>query len=499
MHRIHHRFHRANSALWGTAQQISFFLIVITFQFGLEIFFPSDVSAADPAARHKQLANAIANEVQLRNETHGPTLPYVHWIHLDRDSFVDAIVILKRDEASCAFSSKCLGLVLQGTRDGFKVISSFAPNHHPLHFAPRSKSTQLRSLYYTDNGESFDEIVFHEGRYQLKRRGLSLGQVRDTAPWFITETLFDDLDAQIAAVKKSDFTPMGAPILVNVSKPPDSLWNVEGEKREVIRGGYRAAQNLESNFQRFFSHVAANHLLSHTVHVDFVACWDLVTRVPLANQQDRSSSHVVGCLELLGVLEKNKVSSQDQFQTLLYLLTGSFGQALAIQDNLLVRVTNWIEDDRSADPEVRKALNLQVRLGPELIFYLYGHLVVEKNTSLELPGSSKWFLFLIHEEREDHRDIGNQRKEFEVLWKDMSLRFQCALCARVIRKSEDDMLEVFTKAIEGTEKSLKISQEELFTKYAEVPVVFGWDKKKKKLFWSPLCILYGKILEGLSL
>ena len=82
-------------------------------------------------------------------------------MHLDQDDRVDAIVILKRHDGSCtSATADCSGYLLQGAGGGFTVISSFAPNHHPLHLGPRSTGQPLRNLYYTASGEQFSEIVF---------------------------------------------------------------------------------------------------------------------------------------------------------------------------------------------------------------------------------------------------------------------------------------------------------------------------------------------------
>jgi hypothetical protein len=80
---------------------------------------PASRAENDPAVRHKQLAALISNELNLRKESRAGYKPFVHWVHLNRDAFVDAIVILKQHDSSCALQSTCLGFVVQGGADGF--------------------------------------------------------------------------------------------------------------------------------------------------------------------------------------------------------------------------------------------------------------------------------------------------------------------------------------------------------------------------------------------
>lgn len=456
--------------------------------FCLAAIIPGAVCAASPAARHQQLAEAIAAELQLRNESHVPVKSFVHWVHLDQDDLVDAIVILKRHDGSCASATAdCSGYLLRGVGGGFTVISSFAPNHHPLHLGPRSTGQPLRNLYYTASGEQFSEIVFRDGRYQISRRGLSIGQVKDLAPWSVTESQFDDLAEQSAVVARLGLRPLGAPIIVSVQQPPGALAD------EVVSAGYQSAKRLEGRLQQVFGRIAERHILSHAVQVRLVACEDWITRVPLAIQQDRSSRHVVGCLEPLGIIAK--ADDDAQLQMAEYLLTGTLGQALALQDNLKERLLHHIETDRSLPGEIRRHISFMVNNDPTEWLYLYGHSVADSRVSLDQAAFLHAFSVMVATQGNARAE--ERAKEYERLETDLGRRFQSALCARKILTNVDpwDVLEKTGNRLEQAGQKLKSLMGSLAL---SSDLVFVWDKGTKEPVLSPNCDTYGRLLGRLS-
>jgi len=335
---------------------------------------PASRAENAPAVRHKQLAALISNELNLRKDSRAGYKPSVHWVHLNRDAFVDAIVILKQHDSSCALQSTCLGFVVQGGADGFHMISSFPANHHPLYLAPLTGNTSPRTLYHSEDGDDYDEIVFSNNRYQVARQGLSVGRVREQAYRSISEEQFDDLATQTADVEKIGSSPAGAPAIVRLLDPPTSLSN----GNELLQVGYATAASLEKHIRQHFSALARQILLSHTVTIDLVPCKDWMTRVPLVNQRDRSSNRVVGCLELLGIFTANKIDLQTQYESFLYLLSGAFGQALAVQTSALEGVLRQVRRSSQLAPQNRNELEAALTRSPWNIFYLLGSTVAER-------------------------------------------------------------------------------------------------------------------------
>lgn len=418
---------------------------------------------------------------------------FVHWVHLDQDDRVDAIVILKRHDGSCASATAdCSGYLLRGAGGGFTVISSFAPNHHPLHLGPRSTGQPLRNLYYTASGEQFSEIVFRDGRYQIGRRGLSIGQVKDLAPWSVTESQFDDLAEQSAVVARLGLRPLGAPIIVSVQQPPGVLAD------EDVSAGYQSAKRLEGRLQQVFGRIAERHVLSHAVEVRLAACEDWITRMPLAIQQDRSSRHVVGCLEPLGIIAKAGADDDAQLQMVEYLLTGTLGQALALQDSLKKRLLHHIETDRSLPDETRQSISFMVNNDPTEWLYLYGHSVADSRVSLDQAA----FLHAFSVNRVATQ--GNARaEEYERLKTDLGRRFQSALCASKLRANHVDPMVVLGKTYGRLQQASQQLENpklgKLFSNLAlSSNLVFVWDKGTKEPVLSPNCDTYGRLLGRLS-
>lgn len=465
-------------------------LLFIVVQF-LILDTPVTAFAADPASRHRQLAEAISTKLQLHQESDTGGKTYVHWVHLDQDAWVDAIVIFKRHEGSCAFATaKCSGYLMHGSREGYTIIASFLPNHHPFYLGPRSSIQPFRNLYQTRNGEQFDEIIFRDGQYQINRRKLSLGQVKDLSRWSITEAQFDDLAEQTVLVSSLGAQVLGAPIHVDIPEPPLVLKKEE----ESVPPGHKVAKRLEGRLQEVFNRVAARHFLSHTVQVQLVACGDWITRIPLANQQDRSSRQVVGCLEPMGIAEilKSKwdVDDEVQFQMLLHLLTGSLGQALALQDHLTERLAHYLESDPRLASDFRQLLSTSIHLSPHSWFYLYGHRVMEPiNSANTLAGSIAFWKAV---------NVGismdRMRKEHNVLREDVGHRFQSALCAQ-------NQVHNFSPAnvYETLKRQFKLPDSALTTfNGGRIESIRGVDEEGKVLNYSN-CQEYGwKALTNLS-
>jgi len=405
---------------------------------------PASRAENDPSVRHKKLAALISNELNLRKDSRAGYKPFVHWVHLNRDAFVDAIVILKQHDSSCALQSTCLGFVVQGGVDGFHMISSFSANHHPLYLAPRPGSTSLRTLYHSEDGDDYDEIVFSNSRYHVARQGLSVGRVREQAYQTISEEQFDDLATQAASVEKLGSQPAGAPAIVRVPDPPTSLvQHADENTRKSNQVAYELAITLRPHIQRHFSALAKHQVLSHSVTIELVFCDDWMTRVPLVHQRDRSSRHVVGCLELLKLLNtqkivdklKESIAIQKQYEMLLYLLEGTFGQALAIQSNALEGVVRQMRRSSQFLPQVQNQLEARLTRNPSTVFYLLGSTVAEKAGHSAEPDSVFLYQMVIGLFGEETRG------EYSTLLGDFLSRYTATLCAKYFAQGEGNMNE----------------------------------------------------------
>lgn len=229
-------------------------------------------TTSNPAARHERLAFAIAEELKTGSYARTNHQAYVHWLHLDRDDIVDALVIVKPNESSCAVIKGCLGLIMRGNQDGFHTVSVFTANGQPLFLGPRPTEGTLRTFYFSSSGGDFDEFSFRDGRYQASRRGISRGSAQTLAPWTILETQFDNLTHQTALVRSADVSPLGAPFELHIDEPATS------QKGALIPLGYGLTKAAELHLRTFLSNFAANYLLTHTVLIEFIACQDWVNR-----------------------------------------------------------------------------------------------------------------------------------------------------------------------------------------------------------------------------
>ena len=386
----------------------------------------------DPAARHKQLTLIIEKELKLRKDSLARYQPYVHWVRLDHDQYVDAIVILKQQQSSCALQPTCLGFIIQGRSDGFHVLSTFLPNQHSLYLAPLNSSSSPRTLYYSDDGEDYDQIEFSDGRYRIAKRGLSIGRVRQQAYWQITEQQFDEIVIQTTEVEKLGQAPAGAPILVKVPDPPKSLWDQPNkEMRDILQLGYDTAMKLEKGLRDYFALLAQRQVLSHSITIELIACGDWITRVPLVNQRDRSSRYVVGCLELLGILTSKKIDITTQRDTLIYLLVGSFGQALAIQTHAIDLLLSQVRDpDSKLTPEERVILEAQIiSTQPWNIFYLVGMLAAEGTKDIvKATGPNLYFRIV-------DRIASKTRGEYNSVLIDTQARYTATYCSKLIKST----------------------------------------------------------------
>jgi hypothetical protein len=368
----------------------------------------------NPAARHERLAAAIAEELKSGSYSRTNHQAYVHWLHLDPDDIVDALVIVKPNESSCAVIKGCLGLIMRGDSEGFRTVSVFMPNQHPIFLGPRFPDGSLRSLYISQDGRDFVEMAYREGHYQVGRRGLSYKSTQSLAPWTITERQFDELMKQTAFTRRASLQPAGAPIELRVEAPPTSI------VKPFKRLSYETTRELESEFRAFLSQIASRLVLSHTVLVELVACEDWIARVPLKDRGDRPLNNVVVCQELLGllhekfpntlsndlgglippasrenptkedvdramleliekhmkptgVLPSSAISRENKLQAILYILAGSLGQSLALQQNIPERVlarinASYVEGDKIIDIATAYTLT-----SSQFLYYLVGY------------------------------------------------------------------------------------------------------------------------------
>lgn len=491
--------------MWGREQEVSQmrFRVSLILALGLAsaaLLVPLlALAEVDPAARHKQLAAVIENELKLRRDSSARYQPYVHWVRLDRDQYVDAIVILKQQESSCALQPTCLGFIIQGRSDGFHVLSTFPPNQHSMYLAPLSSSSLVRTLYYSEDGEDYDEIVFSDGRYRISRRGLSEGRVREQAYWKITEREFDELATQTAVVEKQRRTPAGAPVVVRLPELPLSLSQQPSkDKKKLLEDGYYNARRLLEGIQDYFSRLSGQQLLSHSVTIDLVPCGDWMTRVPLANQRDRSSRNIVGCLEVLGALVKQQLSPKEQHATLAYLLVGTLGQAVALQSNALEGVLEYLSSTSQLLPESRIQLTTVISQDPSLVYYLLGMLAAERvGQSMQPAVINNYFLVI--------DSTANQtRGEFSALKSDFANRFSAASCTKLLlsnasEKFTIDSFQSFAKQIIDqirAQQERRLTDSEIKDEIESITQVFKDWHLNRYLSDGTICRVLGQALES---
>ncbi|HRB17911.1 MAG TPA: hypothetical protein PK224_19085 [Nitrospira sp.] len=396
----------------------------------------------NPSARHEHLAAAITEELKSISPSRANHQAYVHWLHLDRDDTVDALVIVKPNDSSCAVIKGCLGLVMRGDKETFHLESVFAPNQHPIFLGPRKPDGSLRNFYLSQDGKDFVEFSHRIDHYKITQKGLSYKKAQTLAPWAIGETQFDALSRQTALVRESDLQPAGAPMVLQIGVPPTSI---HGQRKTLSYGTTKA---LEGQIRSFLSQIASRILLSHTVVIELVACEDWIARIPLSDRGDRPLNLVVACQEILGLLHekfpdtllnddgdhyqlipKNKldnwraltaeqrssaeqsaqaelvekymkpaglvpapsISRENKLEALIFILAGSIGQPLALQQNipeqLLAQMnTNNIEHDKYTSRAITYVMN-----APQFLYYLIGY------RSL-IQGSHHFFSYLAADE-----------------------------------------------------------------------------------------------------
>lgn len=429
--------------------------------------------------RYEQLARALGFDLQaITSQTSGDQI-FVHWIYLNQDELIDAVVILKPDASSCGLRAQCTGKILKATEEGFRAVSVFLPNHHPVYFGASSENQGFQNFYITEDGVNFSELTFEEGRYRLQRKHLSQALVEDSASRIVHEGDFDNLAEQVAEVQKSGSLPLRAPIILKIVKPPIA------KITSLMRIGHQSAQDMKRNISQFFSRVAQNHTLSHTVTVELVACDDWVARVPLQNQKDRSSSHVAVCQEVFGMVDnrivptlrknenyllkrkadgikrkiakgksawtqeklKNAIQKErekieqslkqlnpdEKIKSLLFIIIGSLGQVLGLQNNLQAELIKYIDNDETTDSAILKKVRQKLIQEPTYLSYLFGSLLQTKaifSSGLEARYIVSRIIFMKNHVRiQKARFEAPDRKEYAVLQKDMGMRVWSGACA----------------------------------------------------------------------
>ena len=432
-------------------------------------------SSGGLADRQYLLANTLGIDLQKLDDQRALQKPYVHWLYLNQDDLMDAVVILKPDSESCGVSADCTGKLLEATDEGFRVVSVFLPNHHPIYFSSFMEGQKFRNFYITEDGVNFTELTFSNDRYHLKRHNLSLALVEDIAPRIVNEKHFDNLAKQITAVKKSGNQPLGAPIVLKMVTPPVS--NITPIKKI----SYQLTQDLQPEINKFLSNFAQNYPLSHTVTVELVPCGDWVARIPLKNQRDRSSRHVVVCQEIFAMADgqfltmfekefvqeletyiKKKIEQGDKFWTpnklekrlhsikenfkqtklhklkdlntkeqikaLIFIIMGSLGQPLSLQENALAKVLMHIDKDESTDGNILKRSRRTLTQQPVYFYYLFSSLLLVRNSSpSELMALDIVPRLITHVNFIKKYEV--DRKEYAVFKKDMTMRLWAGACA----------------------------------------------------------------------
>ncbi|TKB79100.1 MAG: hypothetical protein E8D42_06770 [Nitrospira sp.] len=426
----------------------------------------------NPAARHEQLATAIAEELKINTPDRTAHQVYVHWLNLDPGNMVDALVIVKPNASSCAVIKRCMGLVMRANQKGFQAVSVFMPDGHPIYLGPVPNKEGLRSLYLMAKNGDYDEISFLGDRYQVTRRGFSRGGLQAHAPWSITEEQFDDLNIQIDQVRNSDRTPRGAPFELRIEQPPAAL---KGQDRAYLMHlGYVTTKAAEPTMRSFLNDLASEYLLSHSITVDFITCINWVTRVPLKNQGAPSSRLVVVCEDFLSLIhdqfqeeleanfiqklipenERKSTTSLAHFRgkylapfgldalkpftpeskqdAILFTLVGAVGQALALQQDIPSRVVTVIDGGETSQSGKAKAREFSAT-SPHYLFYLFGSFLSQKLMSKSYYDRASMELFtrassVIEFER---TNLSSARtSERGVFLEDVQIRFWAAACAK---------------------------------------------------------------------
>ena len=432
------------------------------------------------ADRHYVLANTLGIDLQKLEDQSPQQNLYVHWLYLNQDELIDAVVILKPDSESCGVNADCTGKLLVATDEGFRVVSAFLPNHHPIYFSSFKEGRNFRNFYFTEDGVNFTELTFRNERYHLKRHNLSLALVEDMAPRIVNEKQFDNLAKQITAVEQSETQPLGAPIVLKVVTPPVS--NIT----PLIKISYQLTQDLQPEINKFLSNFAQTYSLSHTVTVELVPCGDWVARIPLQNQRDRSSGHVVVCQEIfamadgqfLSMFEKEYVqeletyiqkkidqgdkfwtssklekrlqivkenfrqtklsqlkdlNTEEQIKALTFIIMGSLGQPLSLQENAVAKVLMHIDKDESTDGNILKRSRRTLTQQPVYLYYLFSSLLVVRDISpSELMAIDIVTRLITHVNFIKQYEV--DRKEYAVFKKDMTMRLWAGACAERNKK-----------------------------------------------------------------
>jgi len=256
-------------------------------------------NSADPAVRQKLLAAALRADLKIPNGEGSSKKTYVHWRHLNGDEWIDAIVILKPDQTSCAIRQSCLGLIMVGSATSFHKVLSFTAKHHSLRLGPPVTGKSLRNLFISSDGDIYKKAVFIDDHYRLEGQGMPLGFIEDDAPWSFNESHFDDLDEQISTLEDSESPALGAPFILKVQPPPAS------DLPPIALLGFNRVKSMKNEIQNFLSELGRTVTLSHSVTVEIATCQDWVVRIPLFNQTAESSKNIVVCSEVMGMVHED--------------------------------------------------------------------------------------------------------------------------------------------------------------------------------------------------
>lgn len=438
----------------------------------------------NPAARHERLATAIAEELKSISPTRTNHPAYVHWLHLDRDDIVDALVIVKPDESSCAVIKPCTGLIIQGERQGFRVVSLFIPNGQTIYLGPRPADKALRTIYLAGKNGDYDEVAFQGGRYQISQKGISRGTAEGKAPWVVSENQFDNLKHQTNIARNAIKSPLGAPFDLRIEIPPTAQENLSA----LIPMGYGIAKAVELSLRTILSNLASRYLLSHSITVEFITCDDWVTRVPLKNQGAPSSGHVVLCEDFLALLhdrflqgyeadvfpealrsdsaklEKARIdflqpfglynlaplSSESKQTAISFAAFGTVGQALALQQNIPARTVSEIDRHRSKNTETSVRARRFASLQPDYLSYLFGSFIVKRVLNMSFDQSSRVLFSRAASVVEFERTkLSSKRSaERDVFLQDAPIRFWAASC---VTQKTDDVKKPLPSANSSTE------------------------------------------------
>ncbi|OYV00489.1 MAG: hypothetical protein CFE45_08910 [Burkholderiales bacterium PBB5] len=188
---------------------------------------------------------------------------YVNWRHLDGDTAIDALVIVKNSKASCSLpSTRCVAAVLTtghaGPAGGLGVLGTYFPTSEPTFLRQTPEGVRL---WIPENRSNFVEVLLPRQAGQgwqvvpeKRTRRMATG---DGSSLVLEEDDFVLLDLQRAAIARlgpGDAPPAGAP------------FTYVGEANAPERdAGARAVQSA-------LDRLAAGRTLDSAPTIDFARC-----------------------------------------------------------------------------------------------------------------------------------------------------------------------------------------------------------------------------------